>query len=156
MPISVIYDLSRLITRVTNATPNGIDRVDWLLARHVLSHVRFETSAAGLGFTSPRLLSRRASHDALERVAATWRETPARNGCSIDYEEIVARLRAPGIAARRLARIVEPRPSRFIDIARALLRYAPSLGDSLQTQAPKHAFYLNAANFPLDWRPHVA
>jgi glycosyltransferase involved in cell wall biosynthesis len=106
--------------------------------------------------TSPRLLSRRASHDALERVDATWRETPARNGCSIAYEEIVARLRAPGIAARRLARIVEPRPSRFIDIARALLRYAPSLGDSLQTQAPKHAFYLNAANFPLDWRPHVA
>ena len=32
----VVYDLSRLSTRVLNATPNGIDWIDRLLADHFL------------------------------------------------------------------------------------------------------------------------
>jgi hypothetical protein len=154
MPIAVIYDLSRLITRVANATPNGIDRVDWLLARHVLSHSRFRTSAIGLGFTGPRLLSKEIAREAA--VARAWSETSAGNGRSRAYEELVARLGASGNAASGRARIVEPRALRLADVARAFLHYAPSLGAPPRTGAPKHAFYLNAANFPLDWRRHVA
>jgi hypothetical protein len=31
---STAYDITRLVTRVLNVTPNGIDRIDFALARH--------------------------------------------------------------------------------------------------------------------------
>ena len=33
----VVYDVTRLVTRALNPTPNGIDRVDFALARHFLT-----------------------------------------------------------------------------------------------------------------------
>jgi glycosyltransferase involved in cell wall biosynthesis len=156
MPVSVIYDLSRLITRVLNATPNGIDRVDWLLARHFLTHRQFETFALGLGFTGPRLLSNRISRGATDRVAAAWNEISAKDHRSPAYDEIVERLRAKHETPGRTARIVQPRPKRLLNVAQALLRYGPGLGRAPRVGAPKGSFYLNAANFPLDWKRHVA
>ncbi|MGB5085964.1 MAG: hypothetical protein WBO09_15505 [Methylocystis silviterrae] len=34
----VIYDVTRIVTRALNTAPNGIDRVDFALARHCLAH----------------------------------------------------------------------------------------------------------------------
>jgi glycosyltransferase involved in cell wall biosynthesis len=154
--ISVVYDLSRLVTRVLNATPNGIDRVDWMLARHFLSHRQFEAIALGLGFTGPRLLSEAISRGATDRVAAAWNETSTKGDHSAAYEEIITRLCAKGEATRGGARIVQTRPKRVLNVARALLRYGPALGAAPRGAAPKDAFYLNAANFPLDSNRHVA
>jgi glycosyltransferase involved in cell wall biosynthesis len=156
MPVSVIYDLSRLITRVLNATPNGIDRVDWLLARHYLTHRQFETFALAIGFTGPRLLSHTTSLGATDRVAAAWNETSAKDQRSRAYGEVVAFFRAKREAPRRTGRIIEPRPNRILNIAQALLRYAPRLGRAPRASAPQDSFYMNAANFPLDWKRHVA
>src|ERR1700719_1033624 len=94
MPTSVVYDISRLITRVLNATPNGIDRVDWLLARHFLAHTRFETLALRFGFAGPRLLPKPIARDAADRVAAAWKEAGHDEEPSDAYEEVVARIAA--------------------------------------------------------------
>jgi hypothetical protein len=32
----LVYDVTRLVTRALNPSPNGIDRVDFALARHFL------------------------------------------------------------------------------------------------------------------------
>lgn len=37
MQQAIVYDITRLVTRMFNVTPNGIDRVDFAFARHFLS-----------------------------------------------------------------------------------------------------------------------
>ena len=51
---STAYDITRLVTRVLNVTPNGIDRIDFALARHFLG----APDAAGMMATGlgPRVL----------------------------------------------------------------------------------------------------
>ena len=156
MSVSIVYDLSRLTTRVLRTTPNGIDRVDWLLARHFLTHPQFETAALGLGFTGPRLLSHETSRGATDRVAAAWSEDSAVDNSSLAYEKVVARLLAKPEALLRANRIVQPRPKRLLNVAQAVLRYGSDFGLAPRTTARRGAFYLNAANFPLDWKRHVA
>jgi glycosyltransferase involved in cell wall biosynthesis len=157
MSLSIVYDLSRLVTRVLNATPNGIDRIDLLLARHFLSHPRFKSFALGLGFTAPRLLSKKAAHGAVERAAAAWREDLRPATGSPAYEAVVARLcgHAPESGAAG-SRIVVARPGRSLHIAHAILRHLPPQGRSPTRTAPHGAVYFNATHFPLEWKRHVA
>jgi glycosyltransferase involved in cell wall biosynthesis len=153
MSIAIIYDLSRLITRVLNATPNGIDRVDWLLAAHFLQHRQFETIALRFGFRGPCLLPNTTSTGATDRVAAAW---DAVGDGDQAYERVVERLCAPPASgAKTLARIVQGRPMRTANVAQALLRYGFARGRSPQINAPKNAIYFNASHFPLEWTRHV-
>ncbi len=157
MAATLVYDLSRLVTRVLHATPNGIDRVDLLLARHFLLHDEFRTHALGLGFTGPRLMPDVLARAATERVAAAWRESAVESPGSHAYEAVVARLcdlRQPhGDAASRL---VVPRPRRALNVAHALFRHLPPSGRIPACSTPRGAIYFNATHFPLEWRRHVA
>jgi glycosyltransferase involved in cell wall biosynthesis len=157
MPHSILYDLSRLVTRVLNPTPNGIDRVDLLLARHLLGHRQFRTTALGLGFNGPRILSAKAAHGATERVAAAWREDFRAIGGSPAYEAIVATLcRTAPLEGVLNARIVATRRGGALRVAHALLRHVPPQGRSPARAAPHGALYINATHFPLEWKRHVA
>ena len=156
MTPSIVYDLSRLVTRVLNATPNGIDRIDLLLARHFLIHGRFKALAIGLGFTGPRVLSHKAALAAIERASAAWREDMAASEGSPAYEAVVARLVGPAVGAEVGRRIVAPRPRRPLHVARTILRHLPPGARSPRRAAPRGALYLNATHFPLEWKRHVA
>ncbi|WP_294537462.1 glycosyltransferase [uncultured Rhodoblastus sp.] len=155
----LVYDLSRLVTRVLHATPNGIDRVDLLLARHFLLHGEFKTQALGLGFTGPRLMPDRISRGAADRVAAAWREqaveSPGPQG-SRSYEALVARLRGESPPHGGASRLVVPRPRRALNIAHALFRHLVPSGRTPLHSAPRGAIYFNATHFPLEWKRHVA
>ena len=154
---TIVYDLSRLTTRVLNATPNGTDRIDLLLARHFLVHDGFKTHALGLGFTGPRLLSHRTARGVTERVAAAWREDGRKSFGSDAYESVVARL-CGQVATGSLAssRIVAARPGRALNIAHAMFRHIPPRGRPPASAAPHGALYINATHFPLEWKRHVA
>ncbi len=157
MTPSIVYDLSRLVTRVLNATPNGIDRIDVLLARHFLIHGDFKALAVGLGFIGPRVLSRNAALAAIERASAVWREDLAAHEGSPAYEVVVARLLdASGGGAGVPPRIVASRPHRPLHIARTIIRHLPPGAQSPRRAAPRGALYLNATHFPLEWKRHVA
>jgi glycosyltransferase involved in cell wall biosynthesis len=157
MSRTLVYDLSRLVTRVLHATPNGIDRVDLMLARHFLLHGAFKTQALGLGFTGPRLIPDRISRGAAERVAAAWREHAVESAGSRGYEVLVARLRGENPPhGGGASRLVIPRPRRALHIAHALLRHLPPGGKTPVRSAPRGAIYFNASHFPLEWKRHVA
>ena len=157
MTPSIVYDLSRLVTRVLNATPNGIDRVDLLLARHFLIHRNFKALAIGLGFTGPRVLSHDAALAAIERAMASWREDMSTHDGSPAYEAVVARLiAAPIIREGGAQRIVARRRKRPLHIAQTLVRHLPPGARSPGRAAPHGALYLNATHFPLEWKRHVA
>jgi len=69
------YDVTRLLTRILNATPNGIDRIDHALARHFLAGdpaSTYGSTATGFG---ARLLAGPAAAEAVDAIAAHWGET---------------------------------------------------------------------------------
>ena len=69
---AIAYDITRLVTRVLNVTPNGIDRIDFALARHFLAHPDATgMMATGLG---PRVLSGDKARGAVEAIGAHWGE----------------------------------------------------------------------------------
>ncbi len=157
MAPALVYDLSRLVTRVLHATPNGIDRVDLMLARHFLLNGEFRTHALGLGFTGPRLMSDPLARAAIGRVAAAWREHAVESPGSCAYEAVVTRLcdsRPPrGDGASRM---VVPRPRRALNVAHALFRHLPPSGRIPVYSTPRGAIYFNATHFPLEWKRHIA
>ncbi len=157
MTPSIVYDLSRLVTRVLNTTPNGIDRIDLLLARRFLINGPMKALAVGLGFTGPRVLSNQAALAAIERTSAAWREDLSPHEGSRAYEAVVARLVDKPVGGEGyVGRIVVPRPRRPIHVVQTIVRHLPPGARSPRRAAPHGALYLNATHFPLEWSRHVA
>ncbi len=157
------YDVTRMLTRVLNATPNGIDRIDHRLATHFLGSS--DGPRAGLtstGFGS-RLMSRQAAIDAVEGIAAHWGETATGKaagdeanrsdpGVETDpvLETIVARLAANTVAeigGRKRRRSTLP-----ADVAsgvRWVGRHGVPLLRRPQRGVAQGSIYLNVSQFPL-------
>ncbi len=159
------YDVTRLLTRVLNATPNGIDRIDHRLATHFLS----QEGAPRLGLTSTgfgaRLMNGNAAAEAVAGIAAHWSEAPAGRGWSVGhstdplpadpvYEWVVARL--TGAAAPGGTWPGEAMPARRstlrADVTEGLRwvgRHGVPLLRRPTRELPRGSVYFNASQFPL-------
>ena len=71
---AVVFDITRLATRVSRPVPNGIDRVDIGYARHFLSHERGGLGAL-LGPNGPRAVDNAATADVVAMIQRHWQET---------------------------------------------------------------------------------
>ena len=145
---SVVYDLSRLSTRVLNATPNGIDWIDRLLADHFLG--KSQTWPLLFGPFGPRLFAPGLLPNPTDALARQW-DAPA----AMPEKLVEALLQpiAPGRAAARLDFAQTGRPRR---IASALGDYGLKLGADPRNAAPRGAVYLNATHYPLESARHTA
>src|ERR1700735_542592 len=87
----VVYDITRLVTRMFNVTPNGIDRVDFAFASHCLADSAAERYGCVWAPIGPRLIPAAASRAAIEGIGAHWgeAETPETDA---GYRTVVARL----------------------------------------------------------------
>ncbi len=153
--MTLAYDITRLITRVLNVTPNGIDRVDYALAEHFLNGSetdRFGVIAAGLW---PQLVAQDAARAAIEGISVHWGEAkdPEEDP---GFRSVVAHL--TGDAGKAIgekapaARIVEGRSGQVSGVLRWIARYGLPIGHAPQKLLPKSACYLNVSQFPL-WIP---
>lgn len=146
-PAPVIYDVTRLVTRALNPSPNGIDRIDFALARHFLA--KSDAHALVCTALGPRLASAAKALETVCAIESYWREDgdPAQDAV---YQSLVAALKAPDSAAQgqiRLAR--KPGFERVARNWRAMRDWAFHLGRPL-AQAPQGAVYFNATQFLLD------
>src|SRR5262245_51712293 len=73
MSSSVVYDISRLATRFSRLTPNGIDRVDLEFARHFIVDRREHRSML-LTPLGPRTVSNAGARCLVEAMEEHWRE----------------------------------------------------------------------------------
>lgn len=73
----VVFDLTRLVTRLRHAHPTGIDRVDLAYARHLLAQPEGERFGLLTTPRGPRLLDRAAARAIVARVAEGWVEESA-------------------------------------------------------------------------------
>lgn len=148
--MNVVYDISRLSTRVLNATPNGIDWIDRLLADHFLGDHQRETFPLLFGPFGPRLFAPGLLPNPTAALARQWDAPPALPDPLLDA---LRRPIAPGAAAIRLD--FTP-PGRSRRIAGALGDYGLKLGADPRTAAPRGAIYLNAPHYPLEHARHIA
>ena len=159
MKPALVYDLSRLVTRVLNPTPNGIDRVDILLARHFLTSARYDAAALRFGFGGPRLISPDLAQRTAAQAAAAWDEAAATREAATAFDAVVGWLSAGTMPSAgkllRPKRIVQFSPHQARRVAAAFLRHALDRGAAPQTAIRKDAFYINSTHFPLEWSGHV-
>ena len=145
----VCYDVTRLLTRVLNATPNGIDRVDHALAEHFLAGdpaSTFGSTATGVG---ARLISGPAAAEAVSGIAAHWGESGRDVSTDPVYRRVVARL----IGARDQP-LPAPKRKRTIPIdlggvASWSRRHGLPIARTPRADLPPHSAYINSSQFPL-------
>lgn len=148
----VVYDVTRLVTRALNPTPNGIDRVDFALARHFLAMGGDKAVALACAALGPRLDCAEAALRTLADIETYWNEFVDPREDAV-LETLVAELEtAPerGRAARVERRGWDAVPENW----RAMRRWAFRIGRST-SQTPKGAIYVNASQFPLDKDWHL-
>src|SRR5208283_6182591 len=73
-PAPVIYDITRLVTRALNPSPNGIDRIDFTLARHFLLSSSERNRAFICTCLGPRLAGSDVALQTIGGIEASWNE----------------------------------------------------------------------------------
>ena len=143
---AIAYDINRLITRVFNRTPNGIDRVDFAFADYFLDPERRERSGVMMTALGPRVLSPKAARRAIDIVRKHWGEdeTPAEDSVFQALLAAICDRPAP------MERISRPRRGQTGDILRWLRAYGGSVGDRATDFLPSDGLYVNCSQFPLD------
>jgi glycosyltransferase involved in cell wall biosynthesis len=140
----VVYDITRLVTRILNPVPNGIDRVDFALARHFLT--RTDATALLCSMMGPRLVEPSLGTTVIDETEAWWKEQQS-SAHDPGYEAIVARLTdpKPGVGPIEL-----PRNGHVASVVKAFCRAASRIGRSPRRVAPRGACYVHANHFLLD------
>lgn len=158
--LALLYDVSRLTTRVLRTTPNGIDRIDLLLAEWAASDA-CEAYPLLFGPRGPRLFKPGALPWPMSTLTAVWKESDVAAGAE-SHPVFAALTGGPPQPPQPPSRSPRPRrPSglssaRARAVAQALWRYGPRWGQDPRALAPWGAVYLNAAHFPLAWGRHTA
>jgi glycosyltransferase involved in cell wall biosynthesis len=150
MDCPIAYDITRLVSRVYNATPNGIDRVDMALAQYFLSHPN--RTSAGMVFLGPfghRTTSRDSAIEAVEIIANHFGETD-----NLDNGDSYRRIRnwlLHGALRDAIAphRVFHPRSRLVSRAARWIVRHGVPFSSSSARNLPEQARYINISQYPL-------
>jgi glycosyltransferase involved in cell wall biosynthesis len=151
MGLQLVYDISRLVSRINNLTPNGIDRVDIAFARRFLAAEKIGSAACvytkTFGFGA---LPREVAYDIVESIHEHLGEDddpehePAFLGLSA---WLAAAADSEASKVRRVANSPKRRAVRVLDVLR---RHGLAIARSLRRELPRGARYLNVSQYPLD------
>ncbi|WP_210330659.1 MULTISPECIES: glycosyltransferase family 1 protein [unclassified Methylocystis] len=145
----VIYDVTRIVTRALNAAPNGIDRVDFALARHFLARDQGQRGALICTAVGPRLADPDSALETIEGVESLWREDSDAGQDDV-YRAVVAALLSNGSAQAAMTRVKRAPTLSFLERNwHAMRRWAPYLGRPTR-EAPHGAIYFNVTQFLVD------
>ncbi len=150
MPLNVappvVYDVTRLVTRALNPSPNGIDRVDFALARHFIGEGATPLVCTALG---PRLADTDKALNTIEGIEAFWREAADAADDPVYGSVVTALAEQGGARADRIRHDRTPGFELALQNWRALRDWACELGRPAR-EAPSGAVYFNATQFLLD------
>lgn len=143
----LVYDITRLVLRVFNRTPNGIDRVDFALANHFIDPARSDRLGALLTPFGPRVLDAAAAREAIDNIRRHWGEDEDPDS-DAHLREVAAAIDGAPTAARRVAKA---RTGQYAQALAWLKRRGFSLGASPWARLGVGGTYLNVSQFPLQF-----
>jgi hypothetical protein len=83
----IVYDITRLATRILVDAPNGIDRVDLQLAKHFVFRSHNLTHALLATLAGPRLVSIMVARQVIGDIEEWWQEQDNDDGAL--YDQVV-------------------------------------------------------------------
>ena len=140
----ILYDITRLFTRVFNRTPNGIDRVDFAFADHFLSTRGDGAFGVMMTLIGPRVFSHTAAREVLDLIRRHWGEE-----VSPDDDENLAHVAAALRDESPRRRFSRERAGQFAEALRWIGRHGILHGRALQSLKTRGAVYLNVSQFPI-------
>ncbi len=146
----VVYDISRLVSRVFDRTPNGIDRVDFALANHFVDPDAGERSGMMATTFGPRVVEPRAAREALDNIRKHWGEDAAPE-TDAHLLEVVAAIDGAPRAAKRISK---GRTGQFAEALAWIRRHGLPVGRRPGDFLAKGGVYLNVSQFPVDFDPY--
>lgn len=149
MTKQIIYDLTRLASRIINATPNGIDRVDMTLASHFFELER--NDVVGCIYTRVsgfRLLPANASRVLLETIRNHLGENSDPSG-EPAYMAIRDWLVTSFDRRSLVRRIINPAKPNLSVAITFMRRYVMQILELSRQEFPENGRYLNVSQYPL-------
>jgi glycosyltransferase involved in cell wall biosynthesis len=146
---TVVYDITRLVTRALNPAPNGIDRIDFALARHFLGAPAKQSEALICTCLGPRLAPASVAAQTIVDIESYWHEFIDPHADNV-YEALVAALtvkEGQATSARRVKRDLGA--DIVLQNWSAMRQWAFRPGRSV-INVPEGAIYFNASQFLLD------
>ena len=142
----LLYDITRLVTRIFNRTPNGIDRIDFALANHFINADQSDRSGLMITPLGPRVLKPGAARDAIDNIRKHWGEDEAPE--SDDYfGRIVAAIDGEPTA---IERITKGRRGQYFEALAWMGRHGVPLRSAPWEFLADGGIHLNVSQFPLE------
>lgn len=150
----IVFDITRLLSRIATATPNGIDRVDLAYANHFLADAsqRGDRALAFL-LRGPRTIEAPVAARAIASISRNWGEDQVAGEAAL--QSVLDRLAGrAGQAGRSGEPIRVGRRGRPRELARLLTQIRLFGGSHPAQDAPRNAIYLNVSQFPVWFDPY--
>ncbi len=141
----LVYDITRLLTRVFARTPNGIDRVDFSFADYFLRDDQPRRSGLVMTPFGPRVLPPIAAREAIANIRMHWGEEAEPES----DEQFTAIAAAIGQSSGPVPKISVARRGQYAEALSWLRRHGLPIGESPAKFLNGSGVYLNVSQFPL-------
>jgi hypothetical protein len=141
----VVYDITRLVTRIFARTPNGIDRVDFSFANYFLQDGGLRRSGLVMTPFGPRVLSPVAAREAIDNIRRHWGEEAEPES----DEQFLSLAAAIDQVSESAPRISATRRGQYGEALSWLGRHGLPIGESPTRFLGGSGVYLNVSQFPL-------
>jgi glycosyltransferase involved in cell wall biosynthesis len=145
----VVYDLTRLVTRIFNRTPNGIDRVDFSLADYFVNRESEHRSGLVMTALGPRVLKPLAAREAIDNIRKHWGED-AEPEVDEHYRAVTTAIDSSFGKAPRFSK---GRTGQYAEARAWFRRHGFPIGESPRKFLVDGGVYINVSQFLLesDW-----
>ncbi len=143
----VVYDITRLVTRVFSRTPNGIDRVDFAFANHFIKSDLSHRSGMIMTALGPRVLTARAAREAIDNIRKHWGEDEESES-DRHYLDVVAAVDDAPVSVNRVSK---RRTGQYADALAWIARHGLPLQSTPGRFLADGGAYLNVSQFLLDY-----
>ncbi len=143
----IAYDITRLVTRILNRTPNGIDRVDFAMADYFIDGGSVDRTGLIITALGPRGLQPLAAREAIDNIRKHWGEDEDADADQ-HFLDIVATIDGGPAVARR---ITKGRRGQYAEAIAWIRRHGIPLGGSPLKFLADDGVYLNVSQFPLEF-----
>ena len=142
----LVYDITRLVTRIFNRTPNGIDRVDFAMANHFIDAERSDRSGLMITALGPRVLKPCAAREAIDNIRKHWGEDDDPESDE-HFLSVAAAIDGAPAAAKRVSK---GRKGQYAEALAWIGRHGVPLGSAPWKFLAGGGTYLNVSQFPLE------